>query len=76
MVKGYIGPQRGTVARRAVRRRERRSRCRVRRVIGLLPGRQVASGISAVIRLNRQIVIVADMTVRAGVHFARRCHLV
>jgi len=76
MVEGYIGPQRGTVARRAVRRRERRSRRRVCRVIGLLPGRQVASGIPAVIRLNRQIVIVVDMAVRTGVHFARRRHLV
>jgi len=48
----------------------------VRRVIGLLPGRQVASGIPAVGRLDRQIVIVVDVTVRAGTHLARRGHLV
>jgi len=36
----------------------------------------VASGIPAVGRLDRQIVIVVDVAVRAGVHFARRRHLV
>src|SRR5215472_14929200 len=48
----------------------------MRRVIGLLPGGQVASGISAVVRLDGQIVIVVDVAVGAGVHLARGRHLV
>ena len=70
------GPRDRVVARRAVGCRKRCSASRVRRVIGLLPGRQVASGIPAVGRLDRQIVIVVDVTVRAGTHLARRGHLV
>ena len=70
------GPRGRVVARRAVGCRKRCSASRVRRVIGLLPGRQVASGIPAVGRLDRQIVIVVDVTVRAGTHLARRGHLV
>ena len=70
------GPRDRVVARRAVGCRKRCSGSRVRRVIGLLPGRQVASGIPAVGRLDRQIVIVVDVTVRAGTHLARRGHLV
>jgi hypothetical protein len=38
----------------------------MRRIVGLLPRRQVASGVPAIIRLNRQIVIVVDVAVRAG----------
>jgi hypothetical protein len=61
---GTIGGRKGSACRR------------VRRIIRLLPGRQVAPGIPAVIRLNRQIVIVVDVAVRASVHFARGSHLV
>jgi hypothetical protein len=36
------------------------------RIIGLLPGRKVASRIPAIRRRNRQIVVVVDMAGRAG----------
>ena len=64
------------MAGRTVRGCKRRAGCRVRRVIGLLPSRQVASGIAAVVRLDRQIVIVVDVAIRAGVHLAGRRQLV
>ena len=48
----------------------------MRRIIGLLPRRQMASGIPAIRRADLQIVIVADVTVRAGGHFASRRKLV
>ena len=34
--------------------------------VGLLPGRQMASGISAIGRRDRQIVVIVDMAERAG----------
>jgi len=48
----------------------------VRRIIGLLPGRQMASRVPAVGRGSRQRVVIVDVAVRAGRHFARRRHLV
>ena len=39
---------------------------RVRRIIGLLPGSEVATGIAAIVVLYRQIVIVIDMALSAG----------
>ena len=76
VIERNVCPQRGIVARRTVRSGKRRARRRMRGVIGLLPSRQVASGISAIIRLNRQVVVVVDMAVGAGVHLASRGHLV
>ena len=43
VIEGRCGPGDGVVARRAVRCRKRRPRCRVRGVVGLLPGGQMAS---------------------------------
>jgi len=48
----------------------------VRRIIGLLPVGQMASRIPAIRRGDLQSVIVVDVTVRAGGHFARRRQLV
>ena len=76
VIECHICPQRGIVAVRTIRRCKRRSRSRVCGVVRLLPRRQVAPGIPAVIRLNRQIVIVIDVAVGAGIHLASRGHLV
>ena len=43
VIEGCRVPGNGVMARRAVRGRKRRSGRRVRRIIGLLPGRQVAA---------------------------------
>ena len=64
------------MARRTIRRRKRTARRRVRRIIRLLPRCQMASGISAVIRLNRQIVIAVDVAVRTSSHLPRGRQLV
>ena len=69
VVEHDIGPQRRVVTGGAIGRRKRRACCRVRRVIGLLPSRQVASGIPAVARLDLQIVVVVDVAVGAGIYF-------
>ena len=45
------------------------------RIVGLLPGRQMASRIPAIRGADLQIIIVVDVAVRTGVHFARRRHL-
>ena len=76
VVKSRRRPRYRIVASRACCDREYRARRRVLRVCCLLPGGQVAPGISAVARLNRQIVVVVDVAVGAGVHLASRCHLV
>jgi len=39
---------------------------RVRRIIGLLPGRQMAPGIAAIVQRGRQIVIIVDVAGCAG----------
>jgi len=66
-------PSCGGVATRAVRRSKRRPRGRVGRIICLLPGRQVASRIPAIRRLNGQVVIVIDVAQRARhVRMSRR----
>lgn len=46
----------------------------MRRVIGLLPGAQMASGIPAVRRQGRQAVIVVDVAGSTGRHFAAVSH--
>ena len=76
MIEHYVGPQRRVVAGGAICGREGRSRRRVRWIVSLLPGRQVASGIPAIRRADLQIVIVVEVAVRAGGHLARRRHLV
>ncbi len=76
VVKHHIRPQRRVVAGSAIGRRERRARRRVCRIVGLLPGRQVASGISTIRRADLQIEIIVEVAVRAGGHFACRRHLV
>jgi len=59
--RGDVGPGNGVVAGRAIGSREGRARGRVRRVIGLLPGGQVAAGIAAVGRRDLQVVIAVDV---------------
>ncbi len=54
------------VAGRAIRRRKRRPRRWMHRIRRRLPGRQMASRISAIVRRDRQIVIVVDVAQRAG----------
>jgi len=54
------------MASRAIRRRKSRPRCRVDRGRRLLPSRQMASGVPALRRRNRQSVIVVDMARSAG----------
>ncbi len=76
MIEHYVGPQRRVVAGGAIGRCKRRARRRVCRIVGPLPGRQVASGIPAVGRADLQIVIVVEVAVGAGGHFARGHHLV
>ena len=72
VIKGRRRPRGRSVTGRAVRNRKYRGGRRVVRVSGLLPGRQMAAGISASIRRRRQVVIVVDVAVRAGCHLARR----
>ena len=50
----------------AIRRRKSGPRCRVYRGRGLLPFRQVAAGVPAVGRRDRQSVVVVDMARSAG----------
>ena len=48
----------------------------MRRIIRLLPSRQMASGVAAVGRRNGQSVVVVDVAIRAGHDFPRGRHLV
>lgn len=59
-------PRHRVVATGAIRRGERRARGRVRRIVRLLPGHQVASRISTIVGRDRQIVVVIDVARRAG----------
>ena len=66
---------------RAIRRRIRRACCRVHRIVGTLPAApvvriQVALGVPAVGRLDRQRRIIAHMALIATGNLARRCGLV
>ena len=65
----------------AIRHSKCRTCGRVRRVVRPLPspavvGIQMTLGVSAIGRLNRQIVVVIDVAVGAGRYLARRCHAV
>jgi len=62
------------MAGRTVRGGERRSRSRMRRVVGRLPSRQVASGIAAVRSSDIQAVVVVDVAGRAGRNFSAIGH--
>ena len=46
------------------------------RIIRLLPGGQMASGVAAVVWRYRQSEVVVDVAIRAGHDFTGRCHLV
>src|SRR6516162_7162683 len=59
VIKGRGRPGGGVVTGRAVRNRKYRGRCRVVRVGGLLPSRQMAPGSSASSRLDRQRGVIA-----------------
>ena len=67
MVKaGSVGPGDRVVTCGAVGRGESRPGRRVRWVVGLLPGREVAAGIGAIGRSDAQRVIVVDVALRAA----------
>jgi len=71
-----IGPRNRVVARGAVGRCKLCA-CRwVWRIIGGLPGGKVAAGITAIGGLDGQGIVAADVALRAGGNFARRCQLV
>ena len=76
VVEGCGSPGDGAVARRAVGRGKRGASCGVRRVVSGLPSCQMASGVAAVGRRNRQRVVIVDVARRAGRSFPRRRHLV
>lgn len=63
-------PSNRVVAGRAVSRREGRTGRWVHRVVGLLPGRQMATGIAAVRRSDLKIVVVVDVAGSAAGHLA------
>ena len=46
------------------------------RIVGLLPGGEVAAGIPAIRGCNLQSVVIVDVALRAGGYFSRRGHLV
>jgi len=66
MVECRRSPTRRVVAGRAVRCSKGRASGRVRGIVGLPPGGQMALRIAAVGRSDRQIVIVVDMAERAS----------
>jgi hypothetical protein len=51
----------GTVAHRKLR-----TRCRVHRIIRLLPGSQMATRVAAAVQCGRQVIIVINVAGRAG----------
>jgi hypothetical protein len=66
VVKRCRRPTDRRMARRAVCSRKSRTGRRMDRIIGLLPGGQMASGISAIGRSDRQIIVIVYMTKGAG----------
>jgi hypothetical protein len=66
MVKGSCIPPLSGMTTGAICDCKRRAGRGMGRIIGLLPGRKVASRIPAIRRRNRQIVVVVDMAGRAG----------
>lgn len=53
VIEGRSRPRDGVVASRTIGRGKGRASSGVCRIIGLLPGRQVAAGVAAIGRLNR-----------------------
>ena len=70
VIEDHVGPQRGVVAGRAIRCRKRSSRRRMRGVIGLLPGGEVALRVSAIVRLNGKRGVVSLMALIAAGHLS------
>ena len=67
MIKRRGVPTCVVVAIAAGSQREGLGRIRVRRIVGLLPGAQVATGVAAIaVRNALEIVIVIDVALRAG----------
>jgi len=60
------GPGNGVVAARAVGNSKSRARRGVHRIVGLLPGGQMAARVPAVVRRGRQVVIVVDVAGGTG----------
>src|SRR5882672_6071743 len=60
------GPGNRVVASRAVGNSKSRARRRVHRIVGLLPGGQMATRVSAVVRLRSQVVVVVDVAGGTG----------
>ena len=78
VIEGRCQERHGIVTVRAVCRCERCAGRRMRGIIGSLPaaavvGIQMALRISAISRLDLQSVVVPDMAVGAGIHFACWC---
>jgi hypothetical protein len=75
VVKRRSGPRNCIVAGRAFSRRERRTRRGMDRIVGALPGAQVAAGVAAVCRLNVQAeiaVYVAQSALHVGMPVGQR----
>jgi len=65
VIEGHVRPRRGVVALRAVRDSECRPGLRVRGIVGLLPGSEMATGVATIGRGNLQVVIVVDVATGA-----------
>lgn len=76
MVERAVGPECGVVARRALRHSEGRPGGGVRGIIRLLPGGEVAAGITAIRRCDIQSVVVIHMALCARGDLTSRCQLV
>lgn len=72
VIKIGSAPTESGVAVRTIGKSEGRASCGVGRIIGLLPGGQMASGCAASRGSDLQIVIVGDVAIGAGVDFAAR----
>jgi hypothetical protein len=75
VIKGGGGPGNRVVAGGAIGGGERSARGSVGGIIGLLPGGEVTSGISAIVRLNLKRVIIVDMASGAACCFTGRSEL-
>ena len=66
VIEGCGGPRGSVVALRAIGGSEWSARLRVRGVVGLLPGGEVAAGVAAVGGGNLKIVVVVDVATGTG----------
>lgn len=76
VIKRRGGPGDCIVAGRAIRGCKGSTRSGVCRIVGLLPGREVTSGVAAIVRLDRKSVIAVDVTGGTTRDFACGCELV